>query len=96
MKSSTLLEQIYYGEFSPGGQRPSRDPAYLDACKVVDQGVRFFSGVLTGEEKRRFDQLVRAMQDMSGMDAYWNFACGFRSGARLMRELDEKPKPFGG
>ena len=96
MKSESLLEQIYYGEFLPGGQSLSRDPEYQAACREVDQGIRFFSGRLSGEEKRRFDQLVRSVQDMSGREAYLNFACGFRSGVRLMREMDEKLRPFGG
>lgn len=99
MKSSTLLEQIYYGEFFPGEHPQTRDQAYLAACKEADQGIRYLSEALSGEQRERFDALIRAMQEMSGREAYANFACGFRAGARLMREIsdgDENPRSFGG
>ena len=44
-------------------------------------------------------QLIRSVQDVSGMDAYANFAFGLRTGIMMMQELnnlDEIQEPFSG
>ena len=83
----TFLEQLYFGEFFPGENVPSRDPDYWPTCRKIEKERCFISDRLSSEDREHLERLVNLLLDMSCMTDFDNFAYGLRAGVLLMHEV---------
>lgn len=86
-KAKSLLEQIYDGEFFPGELIRAKDPDYLPLCREVEKAYQYLCAALNDEGKQQLERMDNLRIQTSCMDAYANFAFGFRYGALLMLEI---------
>lgn len=84
--SKTLLQKLYDGEVYPAEQIVSRNPEYRETSRKISDEKEYFQGILTGDDRQRFDKLMDFRYEVESMDSYENFVYGFRLGVELMLE----------
>ena len=84
------LEDLYYGNITPGEQQMAPDS---ELKKAVDRVARYKSQLTEqlGEDEQTIrTKLIRSQHEIEGITALENFFLGFRLGARIMAEcMDE-------
>ena len=84
------LEDLYYGNISPGEQQMAPDS---ELKKAVDRVARYESQLteqLDEDGQTILSKLIESQHEIDSITALENFILGFRLGARLMAEsMDE-------
>ena len=80
------LEDLYYGNISPGEQQMAPDS---ELKKAVDRVARYESQLteqLDEDGQTILTKLIRSQHEIESISALENFILGFRLGARIMAE----------
>ena len=82
----STLEDLYYGNISPGEQQMAPDS---ELKKAVDRVARYESQLteqLDEDGQTILTKLIRSQHEIESISALENFILGFRLGARIMSE----------
>ncbi|MDD2294446.1 MAG: hypothetical protein PHC36_00065 [Eubacteriales bacterium] len=82
-----MLEELYYGNISPNNKQFIRDTQFDKAMLVLSENEAKLTGLLEGQEKKLFLDLVNAQSEVNGVTAVESFIEGFRLGARIAIEV---------
>ena len=80
------LEDLYYGNITPGEQQLAPDS---ELKKAVDRVARYESQLteqLSEDGQTILTKLIRSQHEIESITALENFILGFRLGARIMAE----------
>lgn len=84
---SHLLEDLYYGEFSPASIPSSNNESYQRTISQLAHLEEILSDTLSGKDKTKFLDFVNTYDELNGITACDQYIDGIRCGARLMLEL---------
>lgn len=82
-----MLEELYYGNINPNSKRFIRNPQFAKAMNVLSGNEEKLTGLMEGQEKKLFLELVNAQSEVNGVTAVESFINGFRLGARIALEI---------
>ena len=92
--NKSMLEQMYDGEYFPLEAIMPSDPRYFTMHQRLTAEKDYIATRLEPGEREHLDHLMELVTTTNGIEAYANYAYGFRSGALLMHELlTAKEKP---
>jgi len=81
------LENLYYGNITPGEQQFYRNTDYDKAMKTVSGCEEKLMHLLNDDEKELLADMVSAQHVVNGVAAAENFIMGFRLGMRIGIEV---------
>lgn len=82
-----MLEELYYGNIRPNDKQFIRNTQFDKAMHVLSENETKLTGLLEGQEKKLFLDLVNAQSEVNGVTAVESFIEGFRLGARIAIEI---------
>lgn len=88
-----VLEDLYIGKMYPLENIVSHNPAYRHTNEKIGDMRNYFSEKLLLEDREKFKEWNQLIHEANYMDAYANFAYGFRLAFMLFFDLlTENPK----
>ncbi|MDY3017627.1 MAG: hypothetical protein SOR79_10845 [Blautia sp.] len=89
----SVLEDLYSGKIYPLENIVSHNPAYRHTNEKIGDMRNYFSEKLLPEDREKFKEWNQLIHEANYMDAYANFAYGFRLAFMLFLDLlTENPK----
>ena len=84
------LEDLYYGNITPGAQQTAPNSELKPATDRVARFESQLTELLDEDGKTILEKLIESQHEIDNITALENFILGFRLGARLMAEsMDE-------
>lgn len=87
----SILQQIFDGDFCTSETIRPSDPSYRAIGRRIDKAVGYLTTRLDDEDKTKLEELRNLIFEEQHMEAYANFAYGFRTGLLVMYELTSEP-----
>lgn len=82
-----MIYELYCGSIRPCEQRYHRDADYKALADAFSERKDWLSEHLTGEEKRRYDDILQLHASLISTEAYESFRTGFQLGVMLMTSI---------
>ena len=83
----SVLERLYMGNLCPVEEAVPHDTGYRFLSNKIDGEREYFRGILSAEDKERFEKWNEMIFRYEDITEYANFAQGFRLGATLTSEI---------
>ena len=83
----SVLEDLYSGKIYPLENIVSHNPAYRPTNEKIGDMRSYFSEKLLPEDREKFKEWNQLLHESNCMDAYANFAYGFRLAFILFLDL---------
>lgn len=83
----SVLERLYMGNLCPVEEAAPHDTGYRFLSNKIDEEREYFRGILSAEDKERFEKWNEMIFRYEDITEYANFAQGFRLGATLTSEI---------
>ncbi len=83
----SVLERLYMGNLCPVEEAAPHDTEYRFLSNKIDGEREYFRGILSAEDKERFEKWNEMIFRYENITEYSNFAQGFRLGATLTSEI---------
>ncbi len=80
------LENLYYGNITPGEQQMAPDSELKQAVDRVSRYESQLTEQLNEAERMILEKLIRSQHEIDSITAVENFILGFRLGVRMMAE----------
>jgi hypothetical protein len=77
-----MLEELYYGNIKPNDKQFIRDTQFDKAMHVLSENEAKLTGLLEGQEKKLFLDLVNAQSEVNGVTAVEELYRGFSPGSK--------------
>jgi len=82
-----ILEELYYGNINPNSKQFIKNTQFTKAMNMLSGNEEKLIGLLEGQEKKLFLELVNAQSEVNGITEAESFINGFRLGARIAIEV---------
>lgn len=89
----SILEDLYSGRIYPCEIILPKDEKYRETNDKIEEMRDYFEGKLSPEDKEKFAQWNQLIHESEFMNAYENFAYGFRLGVALIFETLAEYEP---
>lgn len=83
----SVLERLYMGNLCPVEEAAPHDTGYRFLSNKIDGEREYFRGILSAEDRERFEKWNEMIFRYENITEYANFAQGFRLGATLTSEI---------
>lgn len=86
----SILERLYLGNLCPLEEDTLSDADYHSFSNKIGDEREYFAGILSEEDKKRFEEWNEMIFRCEDMTEYARFTQGFRLGAMLAFEIFSK------
>ena len=83
----SILERLYMGNLCPVEEAVPHDTEYRTLSDKIGEEREYFEGILSAEDRERFEKWNTMVFRYEDITEYANFAQGFRLGAMLTSEI---------
>ncbi len=83
----SVLQQLYMGNLCPVEEAVPHDTEYRYLSNKIGEEREYFEGILSSEDRERFEKWNTMVFRYEDISEYANFAQGFRLGAMLTSEI---------
>ena len=83
----SVLERLYMGNLCPVEEAVPHDTEYRTLSNKIGEEREYFEGILSAEDRERFEKWNTMVFRYEDITEYANFAQGFRLGAMLTSEI---------
>lgn len=83
----SILRRLYMGNLCPIEEAIPPDTDYRSLSNKIGDEREYFAGILSAEDKERFEKWNKMIFRYEDMTEYANFTQGFRLGVMLMFEI---------
>ncbi len=82
----SFIEELFYGNINPNEKRFIKDSEYAIALRRFCENEKELSGQLSGDNLKRFNELINSHDEVSAYTSLENFKIGFILGVQLMTD----------
>lgn len=83
----SILERLYIGNLCPIEEAIPLDADYRSLSDKIGEEREYYEGILSAEDRERFEKWNMMIFRYEGMEKYANFTQGFRLGVMLAIEV---------
>lgn len=83
----SILKDLYDGKIYPLDAIIPQDKEYQKTNEMIGEMRDYFEEKISSKDKEKFEQWTNLMRDSAYMEAYANFAYGFRLGMALWLDV---------
>lgn len=79
-----FIEELYYGNINPNEKKPNRNTQLSKAMELFSKNENELVEKLSKDDKKLFNDIVNASDEISACTSVENFKIGFILGVRMM------------
>lgn len=92
----SFIDDLYYGRINPYEKKVVPEAQYVKGLEVICQNEKSVLEKLSEEDRKLFEDMLKACDELSATSDAENFKLGFKLGVRMMMECfnsEEKELP---